>query len=469
MSVVKQSDVNINDTNPSLLAEQLKHVTEEMYKKNLEIVERNKTLAILRKIDGIILSAVTETQEIAQQVSNLVIKEGGLRGMFIYLIDKQEEVLNSLVVALGKSETELDYNLQRALGEMKVSLGEIDNHMVRAVTEKKMYQTNDLYDLFSSHLTKEACQEIQKTYTMNTFFIHPLIMRDEVLGLMIISVGNEGDEIFPYQKDLVDRLPEVVAIALDNALLYKRLEDANIRLKELDKLKDEFVSIASHELRTPMTAIKSYLWMALNKEGQTLEPQLKNYLEIAYTSSDRLIKLVQDMLTISRMEGNRYELKQEQIDMLDLTKQIYDELKVTANERKINFTLQSLKESAVIYGDREKIREVIQNIVGNALKYTPDNGSITISFEKQNGMVEILVQDTGPGITKEDIPKLFQKFNRINVDYVKEHNITSTGLGLYITSQIVSLHHGNIDVESEVGKGSTFVISIPEYKTGNSI
>lgn len=242
--------------------------------------------------------------------------------------------------------------------------------------------------------------------------------------------------------------------------LTSSLEDANKRLLELDKLKDEFVSVASHELRTPMTAIKSYLWMALNKSPVPLDFTLKKYLDIAYSSTERLLKLVADMLTVSRIEGKRLEIKKEQINLYDLAKQIYEELKITADEHKINFLLEKPEFSLLVFADKDRIREVIQNLVGNSLKFTPAGGKIAINFRENANFVETSVTDTGPGIAPEEQAKLFRKFERVGSNSQRTQ-VAGTGLGLYIVKQIVSLHGGTIWVNSEVGKGSTFTFSLP--------
>ena len=247
----------------------------------------------------------------------------------------------------------------------------------------------------------------------------------------------------------------------------ERLRKANTKLKELDNLKDEFVSIASHELRTPMTAVKSYLWMAINQPGQTLKNQLKKYLEISYSSTERLIRLVNDMLMVSRIERNKIELKLETINVCDIVKMVYDELKISADEKHIDFKLLGCETNRYnIKADKEKLREVFQNIVGNALKFTPEKGKITINLKMSGrNKVAIMTTDTGPGIPKEDLSKLFQKFSRIEYSYAKHSSMPGTGLGLYISKQIVGLHNGDITVESEVDVGTTFTVLLPIAST----
>jgi len=202
--------------------------------------------------------------------------------------------------------------------------------------------------------------------------------------------------------------------------------------------------------------------MAINKSPQKLDPQLKKYLDISYQSTERLIHLVNDMLTVSRIERDKIEIKKEMFDISETLQLVYEELKISAQEKNIEFTLIKDKdEKYPVLGDKEKLREVFQNLVGNALKFTPNKGKITIAFKKDKNGVQISVSDTGSGILKEDQSKLFKKFSKIDYSYTKHSSQPGTGLGLYISKQIVSLHHGSITVQSEVEKGSTFTVNLP--------
>lgn len=310
----------------------------------------------------------------------------------------------------------------------------------------------------------------------------PLTVRKELIGGLLLGQKSSGEIYSSEDVDVLKILAPEIAVAVKNALSYEeirkfnitleeeieratgRLRAANRRLKELDQLKDEFVSIASHELRTPMTAIKSYLWMALNQPNQKIKEPLKKYLDISYNSTERLIRLVNDMLTVSRIERNKIELRKEPTDMTMVVQLVYDELKITADEKQIEFTFDHPKAKLLVLGDKEKLREVIQNLVGNALKFTPEKGVIRLVAKTQKNTIQIAVSDTASGIPKDSIGKLFQKFSKIEYSYSKHSSQPGTGLGLYISKQIVSLHNGDIEVQSEVGAGSTFTVILPLYQ-----
>ncbi len=316
----------------------------------------------------------------------------------------------------------------------------------------------------------------------------PLTVKEELIGGILLGHKASGEIYSSQDIDVLKIVAPEIAVAVRNALSFdeikkfnitledeikaatQRLRNANHRLKELDNLKDEFVSIASHELRTPMTAIKSYLWMALNEPGQKVKEPLSKYLTVSYNSTERLIRLVNDMLTVSRIERNKIELKLEEVNVLDVLKQVHDELKVTAEERKIHFSITSKdKSSYLVNGDKEKLRAVFQNIIGNALKFTSADGYIKVEIEKIHDSIHTAISDSGTGIPKEHIKDLFKKFSKIDYSYAKHSNQPGTGLGLYISKQIVSLHGGDIQVESEVKVGTTFTVILPALKKGKEV
>lgn len=255
-------------------------------------------------------------------------------------------------------------------------------------------------------------------------------------------------------------------------VLTAELQKANNELKALDQMKDELVSIASHELRTPATAIKSYLWMALNKQKDNLNDDLARYISRAYDSSDRLIDLVNDMLSTSRLEGGRIELDLGEHDIVLLTKEYVEELQIKAQERGLTLTLSKpISPLPLVVVDEEKYAEIIINLIGNALKYT-DRGSINLHFElsdkrSPNDPVStqlyawVHITDSGRGINQEDIPRLFKKFEKLEQgSFVRSAEAGGTGLGLYITKGLVELHGGEVWVVSNLGKGSTFSFSL---------
>jgi signal transduction histidine kinase len=298
------------------------------------------------------------------------------------------------------------------------------------------------------------------------------------VGLLILGQKSSGDIYADQDITLLDILTPEVAVAIENALSYEEirrfnitlqeevnrattdLQKANTQLEVLDKLKDEFVSVASHELRTPMTAIKSYTWLVLNGKAGTLEPKAKEYINRVYLSTERLIHLVNEMLDVSRIESGRVKLTLKLFDPIALVTDIQNEFAARATEAGVKVMIEKQDHIPQLTADSEKIQQVLENLVGNALKFTPKDGAITMRLSTTGNTVTFAVSDTGAGISEEDMAKLFKKFGRLENSLVAMKS-NSTGLGLYISKQYVELHGGTIHAQSTVGKGSTFTFVLP--------
>lgn len=238
----------------------------------------------------------------------------------------------------------------------------------------------------------------------------------------------------------------------------KDLQDANVKLQELDKLKDEFVSLASHELRTPMTAIRGSLSTILEGYAGDIPDKAREFLTAAYAENERLIRLVNNLLNISRIESGRLKFDFQPVDVNAMVEEVVTNLQITAAEKKIYLTHKLEEQLPKAQADEDKVKEVLINLIGNAIKHTYEGG-ITVTTQKKDDAIVVAIVDTGHGIAKEDHDLLFQKFSQIKTVYKKETG--GTGLGLYISKKIINGHNGEIWFESEVGQGSTFYFSLP--------
>lgn len=244
-------------------------------------------------------------------------------------------------------------------------------------------------------------------------------------------------------------------------LLTKDLQIANARLKELDDLKTDFISIASHQLRTPLTAIKGYSSMILEGTYGETPVTVRGVVDKIFQSAQRLIFIVNDLLDVSRIEQGRMQLMFEEVKVFNALKDAADELKFTADRKNvaIEFKVSVDDAETKIKADYGKIRQVFINLIDNALKYTPE-GFIKISLERKKDNVVVAVRDSGIGLSEDTIQKLFQKFSRARG--VTKFRADGSGLGLYIVREIVKAHGGEVWVESQgEGKGSQFYVSLP--------
>lgn len=242
--------------------------------------------------------------------------------------------------------------------------------------------------------------------------------------------------------------------------------------KKQEQQRADFVSTASHEMRTPVAAIEGYLALAMNDKVSTIDNKARSYLEKAHASTQHLGKLFQDLLTSAKAEDGRLTSHPEPIEMKEYIETLSQDLHFSAQKKGLEVelvmnssntdttsgNLQSFSPSYYTVADPERLREVITNLFDNAVKYT-EKGKVTLGLTGNDKIVQVFIKDTGPGIPKEDLPHLFQKFYR--VDNSATRTIGGTGLGLFICKKIVELYGGVIWAESEVGTGSSFFINLP--------
>ncbi len=230
---------------------------------------------------------------------------------------------------------------------------------------------------------------------------------------------------------------------------------------ELDKSRREFVADVSHELRTPLTSIKGAVETVL--EYPSLDPELRdNFLHMAVEECDRMTRIVADLLVLSRLDNKKISWKIETFSPVAFLDHLYDVMSVEANRHSHTFTRKYPENMPEITGDREKLQQVLINILSNAIKYTPDGGHIDLSAAPAAGGIAVRVSDNGIGIPPEDVPRLFERFYR--VEKARTSDAGGTGLGLAIAKEIIDAHGGEIRVESEPGHGTSVFVLLP-YQT----
>lgn len=232
----------------------------------------------------------------------------------------------------------------------------------------------------------------------------------------------------------------------------------------LEAMKLDFVSMAAHELRTPLTSIRGYLSVFMEENSKSLNAEQNMLLGRINTASQQLMALIENLLSVSKIERGVFGVQVQPLNWVDDVKEIVEVFKDRAEEKKQ--TLEFIPPTTsipVIRADKLRINEVLSNLLGNAIAYTPERGKITVSVEVNDSLVTTHIQDNGVGIPPEALPHLFTKFFRISGKL--EQGSKGTGLGLYISKSVVDMHHGKIWVESKLGQGSTFSFSLPIQNT----
>jgi len=281
------------------------------------------------------------------------------------------------------------------------------------------------------------------------------------LGSVIaIILGGSLGLIVMFSKWNKTLEAEVESKTGDMIRMNKELVLANERLKELDKLKSDFVSMVSHELKTPLAAMRT---SAQVLEVADIATETKReMLDIILRNIDRQTNLVNDLLDLSRIESGRMELKIESVPLDSVVADSIESVKQTASEEGIKLDVELPESLASVKGDREKLTQVVINLLNNAIKFTLRSGEISIKARELNGQMEVKVSDTGIGIPTEDLDMVFDKFYQVDSTLTREAG--GTGLGLAICKGIIEAHRGRIWAESELGKGSTFVFTLDKWR-----
>ncbi|ASB87950.1 ATP-binding protein [Bacillus sonorensis] len=315
-------------------------------------------------------------------------------------------------------------------------------HLVNRAYQKQFHVQADqlLYHFYHEVLEHEEIinliEEIFMTETKVRKMFHLPIRIErryfEVDGVPIIGINDEWKGIVLVFHDMTER-------------------------KQLEEMRKDFVANVSHELKTPITSIKGFTETLLDGAMNERET-LSQFLSIILKESGRLQTLIQDLLDLSKIEQQNFTLNIQDCDIGEILVEIEMLLKNKAEERGISLRLEKPEGPAVASGDPHRLKQIFLNLVNNAITYTPETGSVTISAEVLEDVVQVKVRDTGIGIKKEEIPRIFERFYRIDKD--RSRNSGGTGLGLAIVKHLVEAHHGEIDVESEQGKGTVFTVRL---------
>lgn len=293
---------------------------------------------------------------------------------------------------------------------------------------------NKSFDEITNELQWEiTCEEL---FTNNEKANNILSIDNKIIKTNVVLFGNEKNETIG------------AIIVLQDITEQERL----------DRMRKEFVANVSHELRTPLTTIKSYTETLLDGAMENKE-YTTNFLKVIDSESERMTRLVKDLLQLSKLDYDNMQWNMKQMDIYKVVSDCTYKMDISAKQKNQTLIFNGDIDIPVIMGDKDRIEQVIINILSNAIKYTPDNGKIEVSITKEENNIVIKVADTGLGIPKEDLPRLFERFYR--VDKARSRMLGGTGLGLSIAKQIVEAHKGNIKIQSEYGQGTQVFISLP--------
>jgi signal transduction histidine kinase len=287
----------------------------------------------------------------------------------------------------------------------------------------------------------------------------PLVRETQIIGALI--VGRKSPGSFPRKTvDLLRTFASQSALAIHNARLFRELEIVNDRLRELDKMKSQFVANVSHELRTPLSAIEGLADNMLHGITGELNPKQVDYVTEVKASADRLARLIDDILDLSTIERGGVELRPASLSVAALVQDVVGGLRTMAHEKQIALEIAPIAMNLSAWADRDKIAQVLTNLIGNAVKFSPQHSKVTVGAHQNGGQwLEISVADTGPGIAPEERGNIFDEFYQVTRR--GKEKTKGVGLGLAISKKLIDMHGGKLWMESEAGKGSVFYFTLP--------
>ena len=392
-------------------------------------------------------SIIKISEELADGNLNVHIPISNQRGEIPKIsvaLKSMAQKLNELFKQLSREKNQLEAVLS-AMSEGVMVLSPEGNAIITNKALKEMFNIKDdpakkpYWQIFRNREVTEIIGNVlaeRKPVSREIFYLYP---EERYYLLNVIPLESPEREIIVVMFDITD---------------FKRLE----------KIKADFIANVSHELRTPLTAIKGYS-ETLEEGAYEDKEDLTHFISIIIRHTDRLINIVSDLLVLSEVEsrdyqsGNTPEGDFEEIDVSEIINTSLEALKTKASEKGLDVSFQNSAVPHNIKGNRFLLEQVFLNLIDNAIKYTPDRGKVGIDVSETDSGLNIKISDTGIGIPKEHLPRIFERFYR--VDKTRSRKMGGTGLGLSIVKHIVILHGGTIDVESEEGKGSVFTIKLP--------
>ncbi len=290
------------------------------------------------------------------------------------------------------------------------------------------------------------------------------VIRNNAIQEIVDRVLHENREVITQEVSI--SIPEQKTIMINGVPIVKDniIEGAVFvfhditELKRLEEIRKDFVANVSHELRTPISSIKGYAETLLDGKVDN-EDTVKEFLSIIYQDSNRLANLIDDLLDLSKIESGKMKMEFEPLEVLPIVSRCVNVLEKTAKDKTLSLKLDIPADLSKILGDHKRLSQVFLNLLDNAIKYTPEGGSITVSATSKEKIVQVDISDTGIGISEKDLPRIFERFYR--VDKARSRELGGTGLGLSIVKHIIQAHNGQVWVQSTLGQGSTFSFTIP--------
>lgn len=434
------------------LEQNLEHVNQEMYKRNAELAQINRTLTLLRTIDTLILERHGSTESVYSEISKALVNNSDYSWAALFVKESGHEHLNLLGSFPADINNIQEYAFINSTSEWVKNKSKIHTLSLSKISDKDFSKHLNTGQSFGSNLRN---QHIDLVYFIK------LLARDKIVGILTIGFPSQIKELNEERRLLLDRLGDAVGVAVDNKILFdenqrivKKLEVTNKKLKELDDAKDDFISMASHQLRTPLSVIKGYVKMVTDGETGKVTQQQKKFLTQALVSSDSMVRLVTELLNVSRITSGKFNIDPSPVKLADLIENEVKQLTNMAEAHKVELSYSKPANFPILMLDEGKIQQVVANFIDNAIHYSKSKGGkidVQLTYDKD---IVFKVVDNGIGVPDSEKEHLFTKFFRAK--NAKDARPDGTGVGIYLAKVVVTEQGGELIFESKEGEGSTF-------------
>ena len=436
---------------------------------NTNLEEKNNDLKALLESSNI-TTGTLDSKKIAQDIVDSIpvnLEHLGYKGGILVLYNKEKRFTYTYAITESRIVKKAKKLLNKPFEKHLEYIDKADNFVIQTIKTGEIHIGSKLEEFIAPTVNKNICKLIQKAVGAKSFISIPLFSRGTVVGVMVFVGTKPAQEIIQRDKNILFMFSSHIGSAIENAQLYEQTEKqikvlsvlnenlkmANIKLKELLELKNEFLHITSHQLRTPLTVIRGMISMWYEGDFENLpEKEKRKMIKRILASVERLNNITNDMLDALELEGGFLKFQFKAISMEDIIKETINTLQPNFNKKGIYIKLAAEPDIPNVEVEPNYIRQVFMNLIDNACAYTK-NGGVDISIKKDGKFVKIVIKDTGIGISKADQKKLFEKFSRGK--NAISHNPSGSGLGLFIAKKIIRAHSGKIEIESEgIGKGT---------------
>ena len=390
---------------------------------------------------GKALNATLQVEEVFRLILSSTLEPLGASEGVIMLLDDSMRELEVVSYEGPRAHDMLGHKIQledRTIG------------VVARERKPRLLQADDLLPGSSNGFFKGA----------NSVISVPLVRRGELLGVFNVH-ETTGDKVFTeLDLNALEFFAEHAAIAIANARLFENEQETISRLEELDKLKSDFVATVSHELKTPLTAIIGGAKTVSTRGARMTPEQHTSFMHMIERQGTRLLRLVEDVLTTSRIESGLPRLSRELVDLRKLVDSVVEDLLHSMEDRKNDLTVVIEQEQPTVWGDPTALHQILSNLVENALKYSSRGDRVRVVISETSREAVLEVNDEGQGISSDRLTTIFDRFRQAGS--LPSSSVSGFGLGLYIVKNLVEAHRGEIDVASEFGAGSTFRVRLPK-------